>query len=63
MPPVVFEPTISADEWPKTYALERAATGTGLYIDVWFEIYDIGLNTHKCCQRYGLEMCEGDQVH
>ena len=29
MPPVVFEPTISADERPQTYALDRAATGTG----------------------------------
>jgi hypothetical protein len=31
MPPVVFEPTISTGERPKTYALDRAATaGTGL---------------------------------
>jgi hypothetical protein len=29
MPPVVFEPTISAGERQQTYALERAATGTG----------------------------------
>ena len=29
MPQVRFEPTISADERPKTYALDRAATGTG----------------------------------
>jgi len=28
-PPVGFEPTISAGERPQTYALERAATGTG----------------------------------
>jgi hypothetical protein len=27
---VGFEPTISAGERPKTYALDRAATGTGL---------------------------------
>ena len=27
--PVVFEPTISAGERPQTYALDRAATGTG----------------------------------
>jgi hypothetical protein len=33
MPPVRFEPTISAGEWPQTYALDRAATWTGsLYI-------------------------------
>ena len=29
MPPVGFEPTISAGERPRTYALDRAATGTG----------------------------------
>ena len=26
-----FEPTISAGERPKTYALDRAATGTGFF--------------------------------
>ena len=30
MSPVGFEPTISAGERPKTYALDRAATGTFL---------------------------------
>ena len=29
-PPVGFEPTISAGERPKTYALDRAAAGTGI---------------------------------
>jgi hypothetical protein len=29
MPPVGFEPTISAAERPKTHALDRAATGIG----------------------------------
>ena len=29
MPPVGFEPTISAGERPQTYALDRANTGTG----------------------------------
>ena len=29
MPLVGFEPTISAGERPQTYALDRAATGTG----------------------------------
>ena len=29
MPPVGFEPTISAGVRPQTYALDRAATGTG----------------------------------
>ena len=32
MPRVGFEPTISADERPKTYALDRAATGTGHFL-------------------------------
>ena len=30
MPPVEFESTISAGERPQTYALDRAATGTGV---------------------------------
>ena len=30
MPPVGFEPTISEGERPKTYALDRAATGIGV---------------------------------
>ena len=30
MPHVGFEPTISAGERPQTYALDRAATGTGI---------------------------------
>ena len=30
MPPVGFEPTISAGERPQTYALDRAASGTGI---------------------------------
>ena len=29
MPPVGFEPTVSAGERPQTYVLDRAATGTG----------------------------------
>ena len=32
MPPVGFEPTISAGERPKTYALDRAAIGIGIYV-------------------------------
>ena len=32
MPPVRFEPTIAAGERPKTYVLDRAATGTGVYV-------------------------------
>ena len=32
MPAVGFEPTISAGERPQTYALDRAATRTDMYI-------------------------------
>jgi hypothetical protein len=41
MPPVGFKPTISAGEWPKTYALDSAGTRTG--IDNTMHI----LNSHK----------------
>ena len=34
MPPVGFEPTISAGERPQTYALDRTATGTGKVVVV-----------------------------
>jgi hypothetical protein len=34
MSPVGFETTISAGERPKTYALDRAATGTGVFVIV-----------------------------
>jgi hypothetical protein len=33
---VGFEPTVSADERPQTYALDRAATGTGKTCTVSF---------------------------
>ena len=39
MPSVGFEPTILAGEQPKTYALDRATTGTGniyIYIYIYF---------------------------
>ena len=40
MPPVEFEPTISAGERPQTYALDRAATGTGFLTYTSSEIYN-----------------------
>ena len=40
MPRVGFEPTISAGERPKTYALDRAATGTALYC-IYYVLYNI----------------------
>jgi hypothetical protein len=40
MPLVGFEPKISAGERPKSYALDRAATGTGSIVEfkTYFEI-------------------------
>ena len=41
MPPVGFEPTISAGERPQTYALDRAATGTGNSVSLpWVIFYE-----------------------
>ena len=37
MTPVGFEPTISAGERPKTYTLDREATGTGERLSVGTE--------------------------
>jgi hypothetical protein len=39
MPPVGFEPTISAGERPQTYVLDRTATGTGIHVDYVCEIF------------------------
>ena len=40
MSPVGFEPTISAGERPQTYALDRAATGTGiLFVSSGYYVY------------------------
>ena len=38
MPRVGFEPTISAGERRQTYALDRAATGTGVHRDTAMKI-------------------------
>ena len=46
MPPVGFEPTISAGERPQTYALDRAATGTGnklSYVDYYYVVTILSL--------------------
>jgi hypothetical protein len=44
MTPVRFEPTIAADERSQTYALDRAATGTGhkSYVNVRFIRKNVG---------------------
>jgi hypothetical protein len=38
MPPLGFKPTISAGEQPYTDALDRAATGTGSFINTAVKI-------------------------
>ena len=38
MAPVGFEPAVSAGERPKTYALDRAATGIGMRA-IWSKFY------------------------
>ena len=38
MPPVGFEPTISVGERPQSYALDRAATGTGWWKKLGYKI-------------------------
>jgi hypothetical protein len=46
MPPVGFEPTISAGERPQTYALDRATTGTGIicmYINIYIYVHNINI--------------------
>jgi hypothetical protein len=35
MLPVGFEPAFLASEWPQTYVLDRAATGTGTTPDTY----------------------------
>ena len=40
MPPVGFEPVIPAGEQPQTYALDRAATGTGPDSSVALYVYN-----------------------
>jgi hypothetical protein len=39
MPPVGFEPTISAGQLPQTYTLDRAVTGTGIKIQYRCQIW------------------------
>jgi len=58
MPPVGFEPTISAGERPQTYALERAATGTGIYIKDWLKpiapvFCNLAPSSIKCSNTHG----------
>jgi hypothetical protein len=45
MPPVGFEPMISAGEQPQTYALDHTATGTGCIR--WIQLFNINASALK----------------
>ena len=51
MPPAGFEPTISVGERPQTYALDRAATGTGVWriISIFIVPRHIGVASIEFC--------------
>jgi len=52
MPPVGFESTISAGERPQTYALDSAATGTGLRVSLQSKnIRSLARQLHSCSNR------------
>jgi hypothetical protein len=53
MPPVEFEPTISAGERPQTYALDRAATGTDIHSSLPAH------NTSSICQAKCIGLFKG----
>jgi len=54
MTPVGFEPTISAGERPQTYALDRAATGTGTITYVTASI--LKADSHIACRAHAAHM-------
>jgi len=48
MPTAKFEPKIPASEWPRTHALNRAATATGSSNMCYFqEAYDWHMQTYS----------------
>ena len=63
--PMGFEPTISTDERPQTYALERGATGTGIFIPSLHKYYKLTLiiqyktplTSINCPVRYKIQNC------
>jgi hypothetical protein len=48
MPPAGFETTISAGERPKTYALDRAVTGTGMMMIIIIKFRPITIFFRYC---------------
>jgi hypothetical protein len=51
MPPVRFEPTISAGERPQTHALDRAATGT-VWVGTLNTWYGGRQTPYRSCQKH-----------
>jgi hypothetical protein len=52
IPPAGFEPTIFAVERPQTYALDRAATGTGLHMG-FLDTGEVSKGCYKTDAIYG----------
>jgi len=59
MLPVGFEPTISAGEWPQTYALDCAATGTGIH-NIYTVFFSVVMRPDT---GYGLLILEVSRSH
>ena len=64
MPQVGFEPTISVGERPKTYALDRAATGTGTKLIRIIKSFRMGVygKDVKCVQNVDRKTCREDAI-
>jgi hypothetical protein len=58
MPAVGFEPTFSAGERPQTYALDRAATGTGTALCYAGEIFRCRFRTASCFDQRSKSYCQ-----
>jgi hypothetical protein len=56
MPPVGFEATVSAGERPKTYALDRAATGT----DEGMNLRSKNISFTELINRYELQISHSE---
>ena len=53
MPPVGFEPTISTGKGPKTYALDRTATGAG-FILLFYNLNEVTLFYYRLPACFGV---------
>ena len=54
MPTAGFEPTIPANEWPQTHALDRAVTGIGCHAVNWKQIK---VSMHSARNVCGIKLC------